>query len=292
MTANYLRPIQLACLLLSTALPRLVAATYEEAIARAQDFAGLPASTHLLTLTYDQLITTNHSGTTYLKALTLMKGSTWSNYYLPYVGWTSARSNGVGFEAWVTFEPELKGYMAARTNEFDPGSAASIAARAEQALGMTNNGTHLFAVDLWVAADSLFRPAVNWSLTNSATYRDWTGQDPNGPAWFGSTYGGDYFAWFTNRQQTVYSGNNAFPWTGLGYTFDWYYPTNSAALVGPSEFVIGAQQAYYIGGGTPVDQFFAIPEPGASAFLLLGLLVLWPFRLRLRATHERLHGRP
>lgn len=258
------------------------AATYEEAITRAQDFAGLPASTNLLTLTYDQLITTNYSGTTYLKTVTLMKGSTWSNFYLPYVGWTSARSNGVGYEAWVTFEPELKGYMAARTNEFDVGSAASIAARAEQALGMTNNATHLFAVDLWVAADSLFRPAINWSLTNSVTYRDWAGQDVNGPGWFSSVYSETYFDWFTNRQQTVYSGNNAFPWTGLGYTFDWYYATNSPALVGPSEFVIGAQQSYFVGGGTPVDQFFAVPEPSAVALLLLGLFILLSFRFRLR----------
>jgi hypothetical protein len=257
------------------------ATTYEEALARSQDFASLPASTNLLTLTYDQLITTNYSGTTYLKTVTLMKGSTWSNFYLPYVGWTSARSNSVGYESWVTFEPELKGYMAARTNEYDVSSASSISMRAEQALGMTNNATHLFAVDLWVAAESLFRPAINWSLTNNATYRNWTGQDPNGPTWFNSVYSEDYYAWFTNRQATIYSGNNAFPWTGLGYTFDWYYATNSLGIIGPSEFVIGAQQTYYVGDGTPVDQFFAVPEPGIGALLLLGLALTLGLRRSL-----------
>ena len=269
-------------------LPPAGATTYEEALARSQDFASLPASTNLLTLTYDQLITTNYAGTTYLKAVTLMKGSTWSNFYLPYVGWTSTRSNSVGYETWVTFEPELKGYMTVRTNEFDVSSAASIAGRAEQALGMTNNATHLFAVDLWVAVEGLFRPAINWTLTNSATYCDWTGQDVNGPDWFGSVYGENYYSWFTNRQATIYSGSGAFPWTGLGYTFDWYYPTNSLALIGLSEFVIGAQQTYYVGGGTPVDQFFAVPEPGVGVLILLGLLVLRPLRIRLRATHGRM----
>jgi hypothetical protein len=247
------------------------ASTYAEAIVRAQDFATLPGDGNLLTLDYPQLVTTNFAGTTYLKTLTLMKGNTWSNYYLPYVGATSLRSNGVGNEAWVTFEPELKGYLTARTNEFDVSSAASIAGRAEQALGMTNSSTHLFAVDLWVAADSLFRPTINWSPTNSATFRDWTGQDTGGPGWFAGAYAVNYYDWFTNRQQTVYAGSYAFPWTGLGYTFDWYYATNSPALVGPSEFVIGAQQSYYVAGGTPVDQFFAIPEPGIGALLLCGL---------------------
>lgn len=249
------------------------ASTYAEAVTRAQDFATLPTDGNLLTLDYPQLVTTNVAGTTYLKGLTLMRGNTWTNFYMRNVGWTNSCSNAVGYEAWITFEPELKGYLGARTNEYDVNSAASIAGRAEQALGMTNNATHLFAVDLWVAAASLFRPTVNWSPTNSATFRDWTGQDQSGPAWFGGAYGENYYDWFTNRQQTVYAGNNAFPWTGLGYTFDWYYATNSPALVGPSEFVIGAQQTYYVGGGTPVDQFFAIPEPGVGALFLVGVVL-------------------
>jgi len=271
--------------LLATTLQPAEASTYAEALIRAQDLAGLPASTNLLTLSYDQLSTTNFGGTTYLKTVSLMKGSTWSNFYLPYVGWTAARSNGVGYESWVTFEPELKGYLTARTNEFDATSVTSLAMRAEQALGMTNNATHLFAVDLWVAAASLFRPAINWSLTSAATYRDWTGQDLNGPDWFSSTYGGNYFAWFTNRQATVYAGSGAFPWTGLGYTYDWYYATNSPALVGPSEFVVGAQQTYYVAGGTPLDEFFAIPEPGTGGLVLLGIALA--FRLRRQAIPSR-----
>ena len=271
----------LLCALLAPLLPAR-ASTYAEAVTRAQDFFTLPTDNNLLTLDYTQLVTTNIGGTAYLEGLTLMKGSTWTNYYMPYVGATSARSNNIGNETWITFDPELKGYMDARTNEFDVNNAASIAARAEQALGMTNNATHLFAVDIFVATSSIFRPTINWSPTNSVTIRDWTGQDQSGPTWFAGVYGEDYYDWFTNRQQTVYSGNNAFPWTGLGYTYDWYYATNSPGIIGPSEFVIGAQQTYYVASGTPVDQYFAIPEPSIGALFLVGVVLALGWRRRNR----------
>lgn len=274
-------------LLLPALLPRAVgASTYWEAIARAQDFSGLPASTNLLTLSYDRLITTNVGGATYLKTVSLMTGSTWSNYYQPYEGWAVALSNGAGYESWVSFEPELKEYVTARTNEFDTGSLTSVAMRAEQVLGISNAASHLFAAVLWVAPDGLFRPAINWTTTNAATFRDWTDHDTDGPAWFGGTYGRSYFSWFTNRQATIYAGSGAFPWTGLGYSFDWFYDTNSPGVIGVSEFVIGAQRTYYVDSGSLVDEYFdfAIPEPGGCVMVVAALPAVSAFHaLRRRA---------
>ena len=270
--------------LIAVILNTAVATTYQEAIDHAQDFSGLPASTNLLTLSHGGLIMTNVGSEIYLKTVSLMTESTWLSFYQPYEWWAAARSNSVGYESWVSFEPELKDYILARSNELATTSLADVTMRAEEALGISNAATHLFAVTLWVSAESLFRPAINWSLTNAATYRDWSGHDANGPDWFSTAYGYSYIDWFTNRQATIYSGSGAFPWTGLGYTFDWFYATNSPSLVGVSEFVIGAQRTYYVDEGMLVDEYFgfAIPEPGFYITLLFGMVCVLKRRRRQR----------
>jgi hypothetical protein len=47
-----------------------------------------------------------------------------------------------------------------------------------------------------------------------------------------------YRKWFDNRRAHVYTLPAPYPWTGLGYTYDWGNPT--APHVGVSEFVINA----------------------------------------------------
>ena len=44
-----------------------------------------------------------------------------------------------------------------------------------------------------------------------------------------------YEEWFTDRKNTIYYGDHPYPWTGLGYTYDWGDP---GCEVGLSEFVI------------------------------------------------------
>ena len=192
-------------------------------------------------------------------------------------------SNSAGNEAWITFQPELKQYLNARTNEFSQ-DLIGATMRGEMALGMTNKGSHIMAVDILVPESSLFRPAINWTLSGTWTDTSWAGHDTNGPSWFLANYNESYYQWFTNRQATIYLGGNAFPWTGLGYSYDWYYPTNSSGIIGLSEFVVGANQNFYVAGATPMDQYL-VPEPNTAWLVLAGTGVLFFIWRRNRVAH-------
>lgn len=253
--------------------------TYLDAITRASQFTTLPWDTHLLTAADAITITTN--GTQCLSVVSLMSDFVWTSFYQPHAG--GLMTNTVGHESWVTFQPELKQYLNARTSEFSA-DLTGTAMRGEMALGMTNSASHIWAVELWVPVDALFRPAINWSLNETWTDTSWAGHDTNGPSWFVTSYGESYYQWFTNRQATIYQGNNAFPWSGLGYSYDWYYPTNSSSIVGLSEFVVGGGQGFYVAGATHVNQYL-VPEPGAAWLVLAGSGVFYFMRRRNRAGH-------
>jgi len=250
--------------------------TYQDAITRASQFTTLPWDTQLLTASDAITITTN--GSTYLSVVSLMSDYVWTSFYQPHLG--GLMTNTVGHESWVTFQTELKDYLNARTSEFSSGLTGATM-RGEMALGMTNSGSHIWAVELWVPEDALFRPAINWTLTDTWTDTSWAGHDTNGPSWFLTNYGESYFQWFTNRQATIYAGNNAFPWSGLGYSYDWYYPTNSSSIVGLSEFVVSAGQGFYVAGATQVDQYL-LPEPGTAWLVLAGSGAIFFIRRRTR----------
>lgn len=253
--------------------------TYLEAITRASQFTNLPWDTHLLTSADAITMTTN--STTCLGVVSLMSDYVWTSFYQPHVG--GLMTNTVGHESWVTFQPELKQYLNARTSEFSAGLSGATM-RGEMVLGMTNSASHIWAVELWVPVDALFRPAINWSITETWTDTSWSGHDTNGPSWFLTNYGESYYQWFTNRQATIYQGNNAFPWSGLGYSYDWYYPTNSSSIVGLSEFVVGGGQGFYVAGASHVDQYL-IPEPGTTWLVLAGSGAAFFIRRRNRVPH-------
>ncbi|MFZ2639652.1 MAG: PEP-CTERM sorting domain-containing protein [Verrucomicrobiia bacterium] len=253
--------------------------TYQDAITRASQFTTLPWDANLLTASDAIKITTN--STTCFSVVSLMSDYVWTSFYQPHLG--GLMTNTVGHESWVTFQPELKEYLNDRTSEFSSGLTGATM-RGEMALGMTNSGSHIWAVELWVPEDALFRPAINWTLTDTWTDTSWAGHDTNGPSWFLTNYGESYFQWFTNRQATIYAGNNAFPWSGLGYSYDWYYPTNSSSIVGLSEFVVSAGQGFYVAGATQVDQYL-LPEPGTAWLVLAGSGAIFFIRRRNRVAH-------
>ncbi len=275
--------------------------TYQEAVhitsnANRNGFAGLATSGHLLTLdsAYPDFIT-NVNSTTYIKTVTLMSEYAYVNYYQPNRGWDRSYSNAYPRDSWVSFAPELKNYMQARSNELAGTSVVDVARRAEQVLGMSDSGTHTYAVELWVPTNLLFRPAIHWSVTDNAVATGWAGQDTSGPEFFTRSYTNvsSYQEWFVNRQDTVFGGANAFPWTGLGYTYDWYYEaTQTNEWIGVSEFVVAPGLGMVVEGGALVDHYFgfaAIPEPGVLLLFVVGVgVVAWGGRLRVR--RPRLEG--
>lgn len=126
---------------------------------------------------------------------------------------------------WVTLVPEIQDFY--QSHQLSP---KDIPLRLEQVLGLPpQNGKTRF-VELWVSPQDLFRPAPDPEISDHEA-------EINLP--ISSRYvtvDATYQEWFTRQMQESY-GENGYPWTRLGYTYDWGNPTSE---VGLSEFVIRA----------------------------------------------------
>ncbi|MDB9316673.1 MULTISPECIES: hypothetical protein [Cyanophyceae] len=121
-------------------------------------------------------------------------------------------------EAWVTAVPELKTF--AQTLNLNP---ESLTLRLEQYLGLPpHNGKTKF-VEMWVNASDLFRPCPDAEVNDTSC-------DFNFP----DTVEPQHQTWINNLQLVSY-GDKGYPWTRLGYSYDW---GSLDGEIGASEFVV------------------------------------------------------
>lgn len=121
-------------------------------------------------------------------------------------------------EIWVTAFPELKDFC----KKLDS-SSNTFSLRLEQLLGLPPNNGKTRIVEFWVKPDDLFRPSPDPEIYDSVAELD-----------FPATASDTHKDWVKNLQKNSY-GSNGYPWTRLGYTYDWGNPNSK---VGLSEFVI------------------------------------------------------
>ncbi|NTU44688.1 MAG: hypothetical protein HGA99_04070 [Chlorobiaceae bacterium] len=123
-------------------------------------------------------------------------------------------------EVWVTTAPEIKNFC--KTLKKDR------SLRLEQLLGLPPKAGKTKFVEMWVRPGDLFRPSADPEISDSEA--ETTFRTANRFV----TVSADYIKWYTDLQQQSY-GANGYPWTRLGYTYDW---GNKRRHVGLSEFVI------------------------------------------------------
>jgi len=121
-------------------------------------------------------------------------------------------------EMWVTTVPELQTVMTSFSNISDE------KLRTEQLLGLPPNTKNTHIVEFLVSPNDLFRPAPDKEISDSKSQLFYTD--------FSDTA---HRQWFADKLLTSYHTANPYPWTRLGYTYDW---GNPATEVGLSEFVI------------------------------------------------------
>ena len=144
---------------------------------------------------------------------------TWTSFkgYDDQVG----KSQSLGRETWVTPAPLVANFCKGKGAD-----AAALTARLEQLLGLpANNGKDRF-VELWTEPKDLFRPCPDPEITDREC-----GLDFPQPASM-VTVSAAHVKWFEDLKSKSY-GEGGYPWTRLGYTFDWAGPK-----VGLSEYVI------------------------------------------------------
>lgn len=152
-----------------------------------------------------------------------------TSYYAGSVGKTYNTGNRY---TWVTVAPELQNTCSsAGFGDTDKPM------RLRQLLGLTPDATITAVVEFWVLPALLFRPAADYAIDDTTT--DFNMPEET-PAW--------YRRWFNELRAKQYfqsesPKNNAYPWTQLGYTYDWGNPQSEQGL---SEFVIRAQSEVII----------------------------------------------
>jgi hypothetical protein len=144
-----------------------------------------------------------------------------STQYWP-VGKPFKTSNNQAYMSWITTVPEMVDFL--KKNHFT--DQPSLHLRIAQMLGMPPDSQNDCFVEFWVYPENLFRPTPDPEIT-----------DHEADLYFPSTASQKHKAWFLNEISIKYdtTSTSAFPWTRLGYTYDW---ANPGQPVGFSEFVV------------------------------------------------------
>lgn len=139
------------------------------------------------------------------------------------------------FENWVTIVPQLS----QKLDQFKFKKQSEVERRLEQMLGLPpNNGKEVF-IEMWVKPSDLFRPCPDKEVTDGAC-----------GVCFPNATDSTHIAWINNLRVNSFYTNpencdqNRYPWTQLGYTYDWN-PYNKTH-VGLSEFVIQPGADIYV----------------------------------------------
>lgn len=133
---------------------------------------------------------------------------------------------------WVTVFPELQKFCKQYLNTIVNQKQLNL--RLKQLLGLPPDSEYNTITEIWVDTQYLKRPSLDPEI-NDATVQTF----PNPikyPLPFSQGADSAYQAWFTNLIMNRKSSH--YPFTGLGYTYDWEPKTNLQNHAGLSEFII------------------------------------------------------
>lgn len=203
------------------------AALYQQAIQTAMYPAGNTPDTNLVAITRNNpnLQWKKICDQDYVLVLTWKSGK-----FYPDSG---LYNTGSWSPIWVTTAPELKERMKKELN-----AKSDTALRLKQLLGLPPNATYNYFYELWVNPQDLFRPCPDNEITDKRCNICFSHKD---------SANADYVNWINATRLSRYYAcglYNQYPWTELGYTYDWN-PQNKSHI-GLSEFVIRQYCRVYV----------------------------------------------
>lgn len=145
--------------------------------------------------------------------------------------------------SWLFIPGQMKSRIRAR---FTPESDTTL--RINQLLGLPPDGSNTHISQIWVNPARLYRPAGDTLIhTSTATAR------------LSSDVSRDYITWFNDYIIYAYyhplesENDHHYPWTRLGYTYDWSPDTEE---VGLSEYVLQAESGIWVEQTSTASAFF------------------------------------
>lgn len=192
-----------------------------------------------------------------LKVVTLVDRWTYENIYKPNLD-KHAKTMVLRKSLWVTVVPEMRNFFSREIFK-DAGQCPPTAERVGQALGLNPySGGEVF-IEMWIEPQYLFRPSADPAITDHeaevatqlAQGHWFFPSDPNpfmtindenlykDAQWKNDAV--TFKNWYMNRAETIYKSDPdvcaPYPWTRLGYTYDWGEP-HRPKHEGLSEFVV------------------------------------------------------
>ncbi len=218
---------------------------YTNAVLDASNAAPDKVSTHLtaISLANTNLCWRTNAGVLQLKVATFLDHGSAERYYKP------GPELLVNHDVWVTVCPDLARFCA--TNQ---SAGGNLLFRLNQLLGIPPGVIKDRVVEFWVSPNYLFRPtpepainSVSAGLSSSVNAPLVSG-NLRTPAFWPAWYNGNY----STRYAFAKGITNAYPYTQLGYTYDW--ATNNPGHQGLSEFVIPCSALWSsLGVTVPID---------------------------------------
>ncbi|MDP8248222.1 MAG: hypothetical protein P9M00_08805 [Candidatus Tritonobacter lacicola] len=147
---------------------------------------------------------------------------------------------------WVTVVPQVIDFV--KRNRVEP---ENLVSRLEQLYGLPPDYGRTEFVEFWVYPADLFRPSPDPEITDHESELAF----PTSPYF---TIDGAYQNWFNNLKSSIYLPPNPFPWTRLGYTYDWGDPDDH---VGLSEFIVRGDVNIQIRAMTGTHEYCSPPVP-------------------------------
>ena len=155
------------------------------------------------------------------------------------------------YDSWVTVVPEIKNWFIGTVPA--PLRLAQLLGMPPEAATPGHANERKYMLELWVAPKDLFRPCPDTEISDTVCELDFpldAFHTPDLANLLSATAGPDYGTfmtypnWFANQTRYSYTpGANPYPWTRLGYTYDW----GNNNHVGLSEFVVHGRK---VDGGT------------------------------------------
>jgi len=165
--------------------------------------------------------------------------------YVKMVSWkgnpayypSSGKYNTSKYDMWVTAAPFVQDSCISFHKRYDDPDM-----RLKQLLGLQPFNIETFFLEVWVKPSDLFRPCPDSETGDTRCGLNLPDNTTD-----------EYRKWFNNLRAVQYTDcsnstfhQNGYPWTQLGYTYDW--SPDSKNHIGLSEFVINRNTDIYVSG--------------------------------------------
>lgn len=137
-------------------------------------------------------------------------------------------------ETWITLVPDLRTFF-----DQNVGAQENRTLRTLELLGLPWNSKNSYFVEAYVQPKDLFRPAGDNEIDDASagmTLPPYA--DPSYVSWFNGNIIYSYYP-------------ESFPWTRMGYTYDW----GSDSHIGLSEYVLEKNSSIYVSSVMTVEQY-------------------------------------